>query len=147
MVRPRWLSLPKKRSSHRDTDALLAVLQSKAHTSPCLPCTKAWEGSGAVCWWELGSHGLLQTFWGKGSCFAPCRDDTYAPSPREHQDCGLTLLTGYGGPVSALEAPGAWIEPVGLLSFPFSLVSEGGSWHSAVTISVDMVHLVIVTSH
>lgn len=53
--------------------------------------------------WTLS---LSQTLWGKGSCFSACRDDTFAPSPQEHTDCGLSLFAGCGGPVPALEAPG-----------------------------------------
>lgn len=60
--------------------------KAKPKTSPCLPYTKAWEGAGNVCWWQLGSHSLLQTLWGKGSCFTALWDDIYAPSPQENQD-------------------------------------------------------------
>lgn len=98
--------------------------ESKAQHQ-CLPPTKAQEGAGDVCRWELGSHGVLQTLWGKTSCFTPHREGTYAPSLQEHQDHRPSLLTWHRCPVLTLGAPGAWMEPARLLSLPFAKAPVG----------------------
>lgn len=85
-VCPEWLSPSKKRSSHRDTDALLAALQSEAQHQPL---TTLHQGLGRVRRCLLVRTGLSQSFttlWGKGSCFTAWWDHTYAPSPKERQD-------------------------------------------------------------
>lgn len=79
--------------------------ESKAQHQ-CLLSTKAWEGAGDICQWELG--------------FTPCREGTYSPLLQEHQHCRPSLLTGHGCPVWTSGAPKAWMEPAGLLSLTFA---------------------------
>lgn len=91
-----------------------------------VPASKAGKGAGGICWWELGSHSVLQTPCGKGCCSTPHRERTHAPSLQEHQEHGPSLFTGCCCPVLTLWAPGAWMEPAGLLSL--SRLLQRGSW-------------------
>lgn len=114
-------------------------------------CSASFQGWGRGRRYLLVGTGLSQCFtntvW-KGYCSTPHREITNAPSLQEHQDHRPSLLTGCCCPVLTLGAPGAWMEPVGLLSL--STLLQRGSWstccHHYPCVDIGL-SLLVLTSH
>lgn len=124
-VCPKCLSASKKRSSHRDIDALLAVLQSEGAPAPAYPTPRLGKGqkmSAGENWALIVFH---KHYGGRSSAFLPAEITYMVLHLRSTRTVVCLSLLGMvvWCQVSALEAPGAWTDPAGLLSFPFALAS------------------------